>query len=162
MAGLPHDDELREMNSAQLRALCTTLVAVLRHLLLQHAKPVPVRDVFATLRTQLRVHTPQAMEPTPTVQDVEQALDAMVSRGGDFAAQNTPASTTFAAVDEHAEEGTARVVQGDVGAAYNIALFVWLISHQPAVLFSQNNPATSNQPAVPFSHNKPAPAKRTG
>jgi hypothetical protein len=25
-------------------------------------------------------------------------------------------------------------------------LFVWLISHQPAVLFSQNKPATSNQP----------------
>jgi hypothetical protein len=32
------------------------------------------------------------------------------------------------------------------------SLFVWLISHQPAVLSSQNNPATSNQP----------PAKRTG
>jgi hypothetical protein len=38
------------------------------------------------------------------------------------------------------------------------ALFAWLISHQPAVLFSQNKPATSNQPAVPFSQNKPAPA----
>jgi hypothetical protein len=38
------------------------------------------------------------------------------------------------------------------------ALFVWLISHQPAVLFSQNKPATSNQPAVLFSQNKPAPA----
>jgi hypothetical protein len=25
-------------------------------------------------------------------------------------------------------------------------LFVWLISHQPTVLFSQNKPATSNQP----------------
>jgi hypothetical protein len=25
------------------------------------------------------------------------------------------------------------------------ALFVWLISHQPAVLFSQNKPATSQQ-----------------
>jgi hypothetical protein len=37
------------------------------------------------------------------------------------------------------------------------ALFVWLISHQPAVLFSQNKPATSNQPAVLFSHNKSAP-----
>jgi hypothetical protein len=39
-----------------------------------------------------------------------------------------------------------------------IALFVWLISHQPAVLFSQNKPATSNQPTVRFSQDKPAPA----
>jgi hypothetical protein len=31
------------------------------------------------------------------------------------------------------------------------ALFAWLISHQPAVLFSHNKPATSNQPAVLFS-----------
>jgi hypothetical protein len=38
------------------------------------------------------------------------------------------------------------------------ALFVWLISHQPAVLFSQNKPATINQPAVLFSQNKSAPA----
>jgi hypothetical protein len=38
------------------------------------------------------------------------------------------------------------------------ALFAWLISHQPAVFFSQNKPATSNQPAVLFSQNKPAPA----
>jgi hypothetical protein len=36
------------------------------------------------------------------------------------------------------------------------ALFAWLISHQPTVLFSQNKPPTSNQPAVFFSHNKPA------
>jgi hypothetical protein len=34
----------------------------------------------------------------------------------------------------------------------------WLISYQPAVLFSQNKPATSNQPTVLFSQNKPAPA----
>jgi hypothetical protein len=38
------------------------------------------------------------------------------------------------------------------------ALFAWLISHQPTVLFSQNKLATSNQPAVLFSQNKPAPA----
>jgi hypothetical protein len=38
------------------------------------------------------------------------------------------------------------------------ALFVWVISHQPAVLFSQNKSATSNQPAVLFSQNKSAPA----
>jgi hypothetical protein len=38
------------------------------------------------------------------------------------------------------------------------ALFAWLVSHQPAVLFSHNKPASSNQPAVLFSQNKPAPA----
>jgi hypothetical protein len=38
------------------------------------------------------------------------------------------------------------------------AMFAWLISHQPTVLFSQNKPASSNQPAVLFSQNKPAPA----
>jgi hypothetical protein len=38
------------------------------------------------------------------------------------------------------------------------ALFAWLISYQPAVLFSQNKPATSNQPTVLFSPNKSAPA----
>jgi hypothetical protein len=37
-------------------------------------------------------------------------------------------------------------------------LLAWLISHQPAVLFSQNKPATNNQPTVLFSHNKSAPA----
>jgi hypothetical protein len=36
-------------------------------------------------------------------------------------------------------------------------MFVWLISHQPAVFFSQNKPATSNQPVVLFSQNKSAP-----
>jgi hypothetical protein len=39
-----------------------------------------------------------------------------------------------------------------------LALFVWLISYQPAVLFSQKKSATSNQPIVLFSQNKPAPA----
>jgi hypothetical protein len=38
------------------------------------------------------------------------------------------------------------------------SLFARLISHQPAVLFSQNKPATSNQLAVLFSQNKSAPA----
>jgi hypothetical protein len=37
-------------------------------------------------------------------------------------------------------------------------LFAWLISHQPAVFFSQNKPATSSQPAVFFSQNKSASA----
>jgi hypothetical protein len=40
------------------------------------------------------------------------------------------------------------------------ALFVWLISHQSAVLFSQNKPATSNQPAVLLSQNKTTPDTR--
>jgi hypothetical protein len=38
------------------------------------------------------------------------------------------------------------------------SLFVCLISHQPAVLFSQNKSATSNQPTIFFSQNKPASA----
>jgi hypothetical protein len=38
------------------------------------------------------------------------------------------------------------------------SLFVWLISHQPSVLFSQDKPAINNQPTVFFSQNKSAPA----
>jgi hypothetical protein len=38
------------------------------------------------------------------------------------------------------------------------ALFVWLISHQPVVLFSHNKPAINNQPTILLSHNKSAPA----
>jgi hypothetical protein len=41
---------------------------------------------------------------------------------------------------------------------FSSSLFVWLISHQPAVLFSQNKSDISNQPTVLFSQNKPAPA----
>jgi hypothetical protein len=37
-------------------------------------------------------------------------------------------------------------------------LFAWLISHQPAVLFTQNKSAISKQPTIFFSQNKPAPA----
>jgi hypothetical protein len=33
-------------------------------------------------------------------------------------------------------------------------MFTWPISHQPAILFSQNKPATSNQPALLLSQNK--------
>jgi hypothetical protein len=36
-------------------------------------------------------------------------------------------------------------------------LFASLISHQQALLFSQNKSATSNQPVVLFSQDKPAP-----
>jgi hypothetical protein len=35
-------------------------------------------------------------------------------------------------------------------------MFVWLISHQPAVVFSQNKPAISNKPTVLFSQSKSA------
>jgi hypothetical protein len=45
-----------------------------------------------------------------------------------------------------------------VAAAVAPTLFAWLISHQTAVLFSQNKSAISNQPTVFFSQNKPAPA----
>jgi hypothetical protein len=45
-----------------------------------------------------------------------------------------------------------------ITVSWSNALFAWLISRQPAVLFSQNKPATSNQAAVLFSQNKPAPA----
>jgi hypothetical protein len=38
------------------------------------------------------------------------------------------------------------------------SLLVRLISHQPAVLFSQNKPATTNQPAVLFTHKRSASA----
>jgi hypothetical protein len=38
------------------------------------------------------------------------------------------------------------------------ALFVSLINHPSAVLFSQNKPVISNQPAVFLSQNKPTPA----
>jgi hypothetical protein len=38
------------------------------------------------------------------------------------------------------------------------SLLARLISHQPAVLFSQNKSATSNQLVVLFFQNKPAPA----
>jgi hypothetical protein len=46
----------------------------------------------------------------------------------------------------------------DDGDALTTALFAWLISHQPAELFSQSKSTTSSQPAVLFSQNKPAPA----
>jgi hypothetical protein len=36
-------------------------------------------------------------------------------------------------------------------------MFVWLISHQPTILFSHNKPATINQSVI-FFHNKSAPA----
>jgi hypothetical protein len=63
----------------------------------------------------------------------------------------------------HEEEGGTSVILPpafSLGWCYKprLALFVWLISHQPTVLFSQNKPATGNQPTVLFSQNKSAPA----
>jgi hypothetical protein len=40
---------------------------------------------------------------------------------------------------------------------FELALFAWLISHQPAVLFSQNKSVTSKHTAVLVSQNTPAP-----
>jgi hypothetical protein len=45
-----------------------------------------------------------------------------------------------------------------INSFMDVSLFARLISHQLAVLFSQNKPATGNQPTVLFSQNKPAPA----
>jgi hypothetical protein len=42
------------------------------------------------------------------------------------------------------------------GHELHLALFVWLISPPASVLFYQNKSATSNQPALLFSQNKPA------
>jgi hypothetical protein len=39
-----------------------------------------------------------------------------------------------------------RISTAKNGTTKVYALFAWLISHQPTVLFSQNKPATSNQP----------------
>jgi hypothetical protein len=49
-----------------------------------------------------------------------------------------------------------RVVSDTVHHVHIFALFIWLISHHAALLFSQNKPATNNQPAVLFSQNKSA------
>jgi hypothetical protein len=45
----------------------------------------------------------------------------------------------------------------DTSLSVIYALFVWLIRHQSAVLFSHNKPAANNYPTVLFSQNKPAP-----
>jgi hypothetical protein len=56
----------------------------------------------------------------------------------------------------HAQTSNANAVV--LSCSATCSLFVRLISHQPAVLFSQNKPTTSNQLAVLFSQNKSAPA----
>jgi hypothetical protein len=67
-------------------------------------------------------------------------------------------------IKANARDGTAKRNENNQVTCWSTrlvlikVLFAWLISHQPAVLFSQNKSATCNQPAVLFSQNKPAPA----
>jgi hypothetical protein len=56
------------------------------------------------------------------------------------------------------ENQTSFFFESEFSHKFCYSLFAWLISHQPAVLFSQNKSAASNQQAVLFSQNKPAPA----
>jgi hypothetical protein len=81
----------------------------------------------------------------------------------DFVADGRPPVHVFDLGELHGRGGVRRASDRTFAFALNFdleteALFVRLISHQPAVLFSQNKPATTNQPAVFFSQNKPAPA----
>jgi hypothetical protein len=39
-------------------------------------------------------------------------------------------------------------------------MFVWLISHQPAVFFSQNKPTTDHQPTILNQHHQPATSQK--
>jgi hypothetical protein len=63
-----------------------------------------------------------------------------------------PSSSSLPHDTERRRQG-GQAVEGE-GAP--TSRFVWLTSHQPAVLFSKNKPAISNQPAVLFSQNKSA------
>jgi hypothetical protein len=58
---------------------------------------------------------------------------------------------------QNATQRDATTINGPC-LAYQPMASVWLISYRPAVLFSQNKPATGNQTAVFFSQNKSAPA----
>jgi hypothetical protein len=82
-----------------------------------------------------------------------------------------PSSSPNPSISRHrALAGGRSCSRAPPGAAtarcWTYALFAWLISHQPAVLFSQNKSATNNQPAVLFlsaqtSISHQPPAKRT-
>jgi hypothetical protein len=61
-------------------------------------------------------------------------------------------------VGAYAPNQSDSCVRAPIPTLKSYALFVWLISHQLTVPFSQNKSATSNQPVVLFFHNKPAPA----
>jgi hypothetical protein len=55
-----------------------------------------------------------------------------------------------------------RVDEAEVKQLRTVCLFVRLISHQPAVLFSQNKPATSQQYFSLTTNQHQPSAKRTG
>lgn len=46
-----------------------------------------------------------------------------------------------------------------VGRNHGWTLFIWLIKHQPTLLFCQNKPTTNNQLTILLSQNKPADFK---
>jgi hypothetical protein len=77
-----------------------------------------------------------------------------------------PASSTFLSE----QTSTSHQPPANRTGADQVSLFARLISHQPAVLFSQNEPATSNQPqpasstllSEQTSTSHQPPANRTG
>jgi hypothetical protein len=74
-------------------------------------------------------------------------------------AEAATATKTLSSADR-----TGRTIEQSQGTTISVntiyRLFVWLISHRPAVLFSQNKSAISNQPTILFSQNKSASATR--
>jgi hypothetical protein len=83
----------------------------------------------------------------------EACLQAAISQSRKLASRNATKKET------QAEIGAASSRPGPLSVILpDLRLFAWIISHQPAVLFSQNKPASSNQPAVFFFQNKSAPA----
>jgi hypothetical protein len=58
-------------------------------------------------------------------------------------------------------EKKIRKIPQDHDCKIEIALFVWLISHQPAILFSQNKSASSTFLSEQISTSHQPPAKRT-
>jgi hypothetical protein len=42
-----------------------------------------------------------------------------------------------------------------------LALFAWLISHQPTILLSQNKPANNNQPTLRTNQHRPSASRQT-
>jgi hypothetical protein len=116
-----------------------------------------------------RRHPPAGPCWTPRARrgQVEHVLRGAPARGN----QRTERSTRRAEADgparraRHDDELSGQVTAaGDLIVGWDCkrgtwpSLFVWLFSHQPAVLFSQNKSAISNQPTLLFFRNKSAPA----